>query len=285
MVPNADTRLDSLGEDLVLLSITPDAGRIATAQRIGFGLMGSELVRLAAAGRITIAANRIIVQDSAPCGDAELDAALDSLAQARRQLRPKNWVSHPRRGICEAYLARLAAAGAIRAEQGTMLGIFPKTRWRIADAGRLAGARARLDAIAVSGGQVDTFQAAYAGLAHAVGLGVLLYPGWANRHVRKRLEQIAKGARPAAAASPEAAATTGVTGAVLDASVEAAGQAAVHAASQAAVQAASQAAVQAAVDAATAAAVDAATAAAVAASVEAAHHAAADGGAGAHGHH
>jgi hypothetical protein len=278
MAPDADTRLDSLGEDLVLLSITPDAGRIGTAQRIGFGLMGSELVRLAAAGRINIAANRIIVQDCAPCGDAELDAALDSLANARRQLRPKNWVSHPRRGICEAYLARLAAAGAVRAEQGTRLGIFPSTRWRIADAGRLADARARLDAIALVAGEVDTVQAAYAGLAYAVGLGALLYPGWANRHVRKRLEQIAKGQWAAVAAGSGAAApATYATGAVLDASVEAASQAAVHAASQAAVHAASQAAVH--------AAVDAATAAAVAASVEAAHHAAADGSAGAHGHH
>ena len=50
MDPDAGTRLDSLGEDLVLLSVTPDAGWIGTAQRIGFGLMGSELVRLAAAG-------------------------------------------------------------------------------------------------------------------------------------------------------------------------------------------------------------------------------------------
>ena len=66
MDPDAGTRLDSLGEDLVLLSVTPDAGWIGTAQRIGFGLMGSELVRLAAAGRIHIAANRIIVQDPAP---------------------------------------------------------------------------------------------------------------------------------------------------------------------------------------------------------------------------
>jgi hypothetical protein len=273
MVPNADTRLDSLGEDLVLLSVTPNAGRIATAHRIGFGLMGSELVRLTAAGRITIAANRIIVQDPAPCGDAELDAALDSLVKARRQLRPKNWVSHPRRGICEAYLARLAAAGVVRAEQGTNLGIFPTTRWRIADTGRLAEARARLDAITLSAGQVDTAQAAYAGLAHAVGLGALLYPGWANRHVRKRLEQIAKrqwsAAAVTAATSQAAATNTDATGAIPDVSVEAASQAAIHAASQAAIHAA----------------VDAATAAAVHASVEAAHHAGGDGGAGAHGHH
>jgi hypothetical protein len=263
-VPNVDTRLDSLGEDLVLLSVTPDAGRIGTAHRIAFGLMGSELVRLADAGRISIAANRIIVQDPAPCGDAALDAALDSLAKARRQLRPKNWVSHPRRGICDAYLARLAGA-----EQGTKLGIFPTTRWRITDAGRLADARARLDAIALSAGQVDTAQAAYAGLAHAVGLGSLLYPGWANRHVRKRLEQIAKREWAATAASRAMATGTDATDAVPDVSVEAASQAAVHAASQAAVQAA----------------VDAATAAAIHASVAAAHHAAGDSGGGAHGHH
>jgi hypothetical protein len=38
--------LDSLGEDLVLLSVSPD-GKMTTAHQIGFGLMGSELVRLA----------------------------------------------------------------------------------------------------------------------------------------------------------------------------------------------------------------------------------------------
>jgi hypothetical protein len=46
--------MDSLGEDLVLLSIRPDKGSVMTGERIGFGLMGSELVRLAAAGRIDI---------------------------------------------------------------------------------------------------------------------------------------------------------------------------------------------------------------------------------------
>ena len=39
--------MDSLGEDLMLLSIRPDNGRLGNADKIGFGLMGSELVRLA----------------------------------------------------------------------------------------------------------------------------------------------------------------------------------------------------------------------------------------------
>jgi len=119
MDPAESIGLDWLGEDLVLLSVSPGDGRIATAQRIGFGLRGSELVRLAASGRITIAGNRVIIHDRSPSGDAELDAALGSLADARRGVRPKTWVSRPRRGICEAYLARLAAAGAGAQAHGT----------------------------------------------------------------------------------------------------------------------------------------------------------------------
>ena len=248
--------LDRLGEDLVLLSLADD-GRIVNRKRLDFGLMGSELVRLAAGGRVTIESNRVVVQDRAPCGDAELDAALASLAGTRRGARPKAWVGHPRPGICDAYLDRLATAGAVRPERVERLGIFPVTRWRVADPARRASARARLDEVALSDAPVSTAQAAYAGLAHAVGLPALLYRGWDNRHVRKRLERIAKGEWAAAA-------------------VSAASKDATAAASQAAISAAQQAAV--------AAAVDAATAAAVQAAVGAAQQVAADGG-GAHGHH
>jgi hypothetical protein len=129
--------LDSLGEDLVLLSVSPD-GKVTTAHQIGFGLMGSELVRLAAAGKITIAAGRVDVTDQSPGLDPFLDTALASLDGSRRGVRAKAWVSHPRRGITEAYLERLAAAGILQAERGTRLGIFPVTRWRVTDAGRQA---------------------------------------------------------------------------------------------------------------------------------------------------
>jgi hypothetical protein len=242
MDSEAGSDLDRLGEDLVLMSLAED-GRIVNRKRVGFGLMGSELVRLAAGGRVTIESNRVVVRDRAPCGDAELDAALASLAGSGRGARPKAWVGHPRPGICDAYLDRLATAGAVRPEQVERLGIFPVTRWRVADPARLASARARLDEVALSDdAPVSTAQAAYAGLAHAVGLPALLYRGWDNRHVRKRLERIAKGEWAAAAVS---AASQDAT-----------------AASQAAITAAHQAAVAAAVDAATAAAVQAAMGAA-----------------------
>jgi len=53
--------MESLGEDLLLLSIRPDRGRIGNADKIDFGLMGSELVRLAALGRIEVAASTAAV--------------------------------------------------------------------------------------------------------------------------------------------------------------------------------------------------------------------------------
>jgi flagellar hook-length control protein FliK len=214
------------------------------------------------------------VTDQSPGLDPFLDAALASLDGSRGGVRAKAWVSHPRRGITEAYLERLAAGGVLQAEQGTRLGIFPVTRWRITDARRQAEARARLDAIALSAGPVSTAQAALGGLAYAAGLGAVLYPGRANRQARARLERIAKGSDVAAA--------------VADAGSGAAGGAspAMAAASQAAVAAATAAAT-AATAAATQAAIDAATSAAVAAATEAASsaaHGAAHGAGGAHGH-
>jgi len=270
----ADGALGSawLGEDLLLLSVSPTTGWIETAGRIDAALMGSELVRLAAAGWISIAADRVIVQDRSPCGDAALDAALDSLARAKRPVRPRSWVGHPRPGICDAYLARLEAAGVLRVERGTRLGIFPVIRWRIADPARVAQARARLDAIALSGGPVEVTQAAFAGLAHAVGLGALLYRGRDYRHARERLKAIAAGEWTAAAvsATPDRVSADPLAGGA----PTAADQAAMHPAHQPAVEAA------------TAAAIHASVAAAIHASVSAAHHAAAhDGGGGGHGHH
>jgi hypothetical protein len=60
--------MDTLGEDLVLLSLSPDSGRVRTAQKIGYGLMGSELVRLAASGRVDVQAGRLVVRSAAPTG-------------------------------------------------------------------------------------------------------------------------------------------------------------------------------------------------------------------------
>lgn len=266
--------LSTLGEDLLLLSIRTGDGRIATSSRIGFGLMGSELIRLAASGRIDIVKDRIIVRDTTPTGDAELDTALQSFTLARRPSRPKTWVGHPRRAILDTYLARLLSAGALSAEAR---GIFGRKRYTVTAPARLADARSRLDTIAQSEGQqVSTAEAAFGGLAHAIGLDRQLYPGFGARQVHKRLAQIAAGKWTAP--GPASTATSAAT-----AAVDAAARASTDAATQAAMDAATRAATQAATDAAIQAAVQASTEAAISAAVSAS--ADTGGGAEAHGHH
>jgi len=266
--------MESLGEDLLLLSIRPDRGKVGNTDKIDFGLMGSELVRLAALGRVEVAAGRIAVRDAAPTGDAELDAALKSLTEAGRPPKATAWVGKPRGGIRGAYVDRLARAGVIQLEPARFLGIPTRPRLRLTDGGRAADARARLDAIALSSGPVDVTQAAYGGLAHATGLASLLYRGRDGRPARKRLAEVARGG-----------AVTDAASVAPDAVTRAASDAAVRAASDAAVQAANDAAVQAATHAASTAAVHAAVHAANhAASHAAAHSGGHAGGAGGHGH-
>lgn len=269
--------MDELGDDLLLLAAGSD-GRLAIPAKLRFGLAGSELVRLAAAGRVDIVRGRIVVRDTAPTGDPLLDAALASMDGSRGPTA-KAWVARHRPGLVGQYLTRAEAAGIIRADRRKALGFIPVTRWTVLDAARAARARARLaDAAAAAGagtGPVDPALAALAGLASAIDVTRVIYPGRAGAETRKRLRQAAR--RDQAAAD----ATRAVAGA---ADAQHATDAATRNATDAATRAATDAAVRAATDAAVSAAVDAATQAAISAATDAAHQAGGHGGGGG-GHH
>ncbi len=225
--------MDELGDDLLLLAARPD-GTLTVPPKLRFGLSGSELVRLAAARRVDIAGGRIVILDTAPTGDPLLDEALASMTGRRGEPTAKAWVARNRRGLVDRYLARAEATGTIREQRRTALGFIPMTRWAVLDTARAAQARARLEAVATSTGPVDAAQAALAGLASAIDVTRLVFPGLSGAAARKRLRQAAK--RETAAADTTRA-VTGATKAAMDAAVAAAIDAAVAAATQAAVSA------------------------------------------------
>ena len=207
--------VDWLSEDLLLLALDVGRGRLGRAYAISYGLMGADLVRLAARGRIDIVDDQIVVRSLAPTDDAELDAALARIGEPDTPPQSGEWVERPRPRICGKYLERLTATGVICEHTR-----FRTTRWHITQTGRLAEARQRLDLIAGSTGPVDLSQAAYAGLACATGLDRLLYPGRLRRAERDRLREIAAGrwtttpslasdSADAAAASPDATSEAG----------------------------------------------------------------------------
>lgn len=265
--------MDELGEDLLLLAVRTD-GTLPIPEKLRFGLAGSELVRLAAAGRVDIVRGRIMVRDTAPTGDPLLDEALASMTGGLRGgPKASTWVARHRPGLVGRYFSRAEAAGTIRSERRTALGFIPVTRWKVVDTARAAQARARLETVAASTGPVDPEQAALGGLASAIHVTGYVFPGRAGAPARKRLREVAKSDRVSAATAD--AANAAAHRAATDAAASAATDAAVRAATDAAVNAAVSAATEAAVNAAVSAATDAATSAA---------HAGGHGGA-AGGHH
>ena len=180
--------MDRIGRDLVLLAIDPARGRVRGSAFLRYGLMGSELVRLIAAGRIDMQDGRIVAAVAGPTGDPNLDAALTSILGARRPPRAASWIGRPRRQIVGGYLSMLAAGGVVAST-----GSGRRTRWEITDPAAAASARERLDRTALGLAPAGITGAAYAGLAHAAQLDQVLYRGRGSRAIRKRCAQLGKG--------------------------------------------------------------------------------------------
>lgn len=185
--------MGAIGEDIVLLAIRRN-GTIVAYDQLRFALAGSQLVQLAAAGRIDIDQyGRVVVLNASPTGDALADVALAALNDAVRPPWAKEWVGRQRLVLVDRYLEHLAAAGAIRAEDRRVLGLFRTVRrWTVVDKQRLTDAKNRLAAIASTTEPVTSQQAAFAGLVHAVGLDRSLYPKGEDSAVRDRLAAIAR---------------------------------------------------------------------------------------------
>jgi Golgi phosphoprotein 3 (GPP34) len=225
--------MKALGMDLVLLAVDPGNGRLHMETHLRYGLMGAELVALASAGLVEVQQDRLLVTQVGPAstGDAELDAAMASITESSRPQRPAVWVRRPRRGIVDAYLAKLAAAGAIEPSGR-------RNRWRITDEARAASVRARLDAVAYGSGPVSADDGTLAGLAYAVGLQQVFYKGSGWRAVHRRLREVAQGQQAAADVRRAVSGATNATAMAAQAAQNAAMQAAVQAATDAAIQAA-----------------------------------------------
>ena len=234
--------METLGDDLVLLTIRPN-GVIAAAAKLQYALSGSELVRLAALGRVGIERGRIVVLDKAPTGDLLLDEALASMDGGAQAPTARQWVARNRDELVRRYLDRLDAAGTIQLERRKALGLISVNGWTVLDAGRRAAAKARLDAVAHGTGSVSASEVALAGLATAIGLPPIIYPGIGGFGARRRIARAARGGSSAAGmthadSTPPADAPDVATGAATDAAVRAATEASVQASIGAATQAA-----------------------------------------------
>jgi hypothetical protein len=190
-----------LAENLLLLVTDEASGRLSVpGSQLDLGLGGANLVELTVMGRVDLSgekdagkAGRLVVRDSSPAGDEVLDAALRIvLAHAGR--RPSAVIRPLSRNLRRTLYERLAANGAVRAERGRVLGVFPVRRWPAQDAGQQAEVRRLVTQALVQQAAPDDRTAALIALVHALRCEHKIVDprpsGLSRRQLRTRAEEI-----------------------------------------------------------------------------------------------
>ena len=212
-----------IAEDLVLLLLDDDSGKLRNATYLDTGIGGALLVELALAGNVEVVtsegwwARAKVVATGAPLpADPTLRAALETVQEKERTAQDLvNRLGRKRR---EPLLARLEQVGILRREEGKVMGLFPTTRWPAVDSSHEAGVRRALGDALVRGMQPDQRTAALVSLLHALDLvhRVLDTEGAPAREVKQRAKQVAEGDWAAKAVKDAvAAAQAAVTAAVI----------------------------------------------------------------------
>ncbi len=183
----------ALPDELLLLALDDERGTRAHATELEPGLAGAVVLDLALRGRLDVPDKTVRVVDATPTGDAVLDRALQTIADAPKPRAPKWWVGHLQKGVREQVADRLVASGALRRDEQKLLWIFPVTRLPAGDPGSESAVRARLDAAVLRGVTPDDRTAALAALVHATNLRSTVFPGADRRAVKKRLADLAEG--------------------------------------------------------------------------------------------
>jgi hypothetical protein len=190
-----------LAENLLLLVTDDASGRLSVpGSQLDLGLGGANLVELTVMGRVDLSgekdagkAGRLVVRDSSPASDEVLDAALRIvLAHAGR--RPSAVIRPLSRNLRRTLYERLAANGAVRAERGRVLGVFPVRRWPAQDAGQQAEVRRLVTQALVQQAAPDDRTAALIALVHALRCEHKIVDprpsGLSRRQLRTRAEEI-----------------------------------------------------------------------------------------------
>lgn len=189
-----------IAEDLVLLLLDDESGKLRNATYLDTGIGGALLVELALLGNVEVVARdgwwsrSKVVPTSAPLpSDPTLRTALETVQDKERTAQ--DLVGRLGRNRREPLLARLEGAGILRREEGRVMGLFPTTRWPAVDSRHEADVRRSLADALLRGAQPDQRTAALVSLLHALDLvhRVVETDGLPARELKTRAKEIADG--------------------------------------------------------------------------------------------
>lgn len=205
----------SLTDELLLLTLDPASGRPALdGTRLRAVVAGATVAGLVLDGALVLDGTGKQARLRSTGAAGPTDPRLREVLELSEGRRPQQVVSkvggagawRDRAGaLRDLSLGTLTAAGVLRAEEGRVLGVFPRTRWTVTDPAVVEALRGRVVAALADGAPVaDARTAALVALLAAVDhLGPLT--GLARREAKRRAEVATAGdwAAPAVRAAVE----------------------------------------------------------------------------------
>jgi len=210
-----------IAEDMLLLLLDDESGKLTLTSYPQAVLGGALLVELAATGAAEVeektsmwrSAKVRAVAGAAPA-DPVLRAAHDAVAARPRTAQ--DLVQRLGKGTRDALTDRLAERGLLERRDDRVLGLFPRTRWPAVDSSHEQDVRRRLTAVLVQGVEPDERTGALVALLSAIDKPhkVVDHEGLSTGEVRKRAKRIAQGDWAAKAVRDAIAASTAAITAV-----------------------------------------------------------------------
>src|SRR4051812_28919376 len=192
----------NLAEEFALLAYRDDGTPDIDSTHLDHGLGGSLLLELAMAERIDIRDRKVVVRDGTPTGDPLVDQALGRIVADDKPRKPEHWVRKFAKDARKLTLNGLVDRGVLDREDGTVLLVFPRTRYPAPHGVQPVPeveARQRLTAAVSGAGPVDSRTAALCALVAATRLDRKVFRDLDRRQTKARLKQISAGDWAAAA--------------------------------------------------------------------------------------
>ena len=193
--------MDSLiAEDLLLLLLDDDSGKLTGTTHLDTGIGGAVLVELALLGCVEVvkgsglwARAKVVPTVSDPPSDPLLVEAMELVRSKERTAEDLvNRLGKKRRDVL---LDRLRERGILEETEDRVLGLIPRRRWPMVDGARESDVRRKLGDVLIRGASPEERTAALVSVLSALDLAhkVVDREGLSAREVKKRAKEVAEG--------------------------------------------------------------------------------------------
>jgi len=220
-----------LAEDVLLLLIDDVSGKaVVDRSHLDLSLAGGVLLDLVTSGRVDVTgpgeqvkAGRLVVRDDRPTDDQVLDEALRRVTEIGPK-KPMNVLPKLAKGLRDELLGRLIGKEILQAQEGRVLGIFPRHTWPALDSGHENEVRAGLRDVLVAGRTPTPREAALLSLLEAINVvpKMLGDVGIPAKQLRQRAKEVAAGSFVDEAVRKAVQAVSAATSAAISAAASAA---------------------------------------------------------------